>query len=76
MKDSDLQRLRHIRVYCGDIAATTERFGKHWDIFSSDRDFYNSVSMCLLQIGELANGLSEEFREKPMIVCNGILCAG
>jgi uncharacterized protein with HEPN domain len=64
MKDSDLQRLRHMRVYCEDIAAAITRFGNSFDMFSADKDFYHSVSMCLLQIGELANGLSTEFRKK------------
>jgi uncharacterized protein with HEPN domain len=64
MKNSDLQRLQHIQVYCEDIAAAIERFGKSLDVFLTDKDFYNSVSMCILQIGELANGLSKEFCEK------------
>ncbi len=40
-----------------------ERFGEDQDIFTSDRAYFNAVSMAILQIGELANGLSEGFRE-------------
>ena len=32
--------------------------------FVSDRLYFNSVSMSILQVGELANGLSEEFRKE------------
>jgi uncharacterized protein with HEPN domain len=63
MKDSDWQKIRHIQSYCDDIAAAIERFGKSLDLFLSDKDFFNSVSMSLLQIGELATALSPEFRD-------------
>ena len=63
MNKGDLQRIRHIGVYCEDIKAFTERFGNDFNTFTSDRAYFNAVSMCILQIGELANALSEEFRE-------------
>lgn len=64
MNHSDIQRLRHIRRYCEDIASFIERFGKNFETFTEDRAYSNAVSMCILQIGELANGLSDEFREE------------
>ena len=63
MKRSDRQRLLHIQRYCEDIAQFVARFGADYDTFTCDRAYYNAVAMCILQIGELANGLSEEFRE-------------
>lgn len=30
-----------------------------------DRDYFNSVSMSIMQIGELSAGLSTEFKEQP-----------
>lgn len=63
MNRGDRQRLLHIRAYCKDIAAFIDRFGKDYNIFVQDRAYFNAVSMCILQIGELANGLSAEFRE-------------
>ena len=63
MNKSDWQRLLHMRTYCEDIAAFIERFGNDFEIFITDRAYFNAVSMCILQIGELANGLSDEFRE-------------
>ena len=56
--------MKHICRYCEDIADFIERFGNDYAVFSEDRAYSNAVSMCILQIGELANGLSEEFREE------------
>jgi uncharacterized protein with HEPN domain len=60
MPSPDVQRLEHIIDYCEDIKDSLDRFGVDLDIFLFDRDFYNSISMSLLQIGELAKGLSDE----------------
>ncbi len=64
MTRGDWQRLLHMRTYCEDIAGFIERFGANFKSFSTDRAYFNAVSMCILQIGELANGLSDEFREE------------
>ena len=64
MANPDIQRIRHIREYCGGIAKTLERYGCVYETFISDGDYFDSVSMKIMQIGELANGLSDEFREK------------
>lgn len=64
MDSPDIQRVRHIREYCERIAKTVERYGCDYDIFVSDGDYFDSVSMKVMQIGELAGGLSDEFREK------------
>ena len=61
MPSSDYSRLAHIQNYCVDIADYIDRFGDY-DAFTSDSAYHNAVSMCILQIGELANGLTEEFR--------------
>lgn len=63
MNRGDWQRLLHIRTHCRDIRGFVEQFGKDQDVFTSDRACFNAVSMAILQIGELANGLSESFRE-------------
>ena len=60
MKSADEQRLEHILDYCQDIEDSLDRFGRELDTFITDRDFYNSVSMSLLQIGELVKRLSPE----------------
>lgn len=63
MNKSDMQRLLHIKIYCEDIESFINRFGRSFETFIADRAYLNSVAMCVLQIGELANGLSEEYRE-------------
>ncbi len=62
MDKGDLDRIRHMKRYCEDIATAIERFGNTYDIFANDIDFCNSVSMSIMQIGELSAGLSDEFK--------------
>jgi len=62
MKDSDLKRLIHIKSYCEDIADAINRFGADYDTFLNDIHYANSVSMSIMQIGELSSGLSEGFK--------------
>jgi uncharacterized protein with HEPN domain len=63
MNNSDLQRIERIKTYCEDVAQTIERYGNSIEIFADDRDYVNSVSMSILQIGELSIGLSEGFKD-------------
>lgn len=62
MTQPDMQRLAHIRDYCNEIESTVARCGRSFSTFAADRDLQRSVSFSILQIGELAGGLSEEFR--------------
>jgi len=64
MDSPDIQRIRHILLYCEKVAATIQRYGNDYATFSTDGDYFDSVSMKLLQIGELSAGLSEEFKER------------
>ena len=57
----DKSLIEHILMYCQKIQLTVERFGKDMEIFLNDTDYRDSVSMNLLQIGELAGKLSEEY---------------
>jgi len=52
-----------MKRYCEDIAGAIARFGDSYDIFAQDIDFCNSVSMSIMQIGELSSGLSDAFRD-------------
>ena len=56
--------LRHIQSYCAQIEATVARFGDDACTFQSDFVYRNAVAMCLLQIGELVELLSEEYRNE------------
>ena len=53
--------LTHIIEHCERIQKSLERFGSDLESFQSDADFRDSVSMNLLQIGELSKKLSDEF---------------
>ena len=63
MNQRDRQRLEHILRHCRDVSDFIDRFGADYNVFIQDRAYYNAVAMCVMQVGELANGLSEEFRE-------------
>jgi uncharacterized protein with HEPN domain len=62
MNSGDLQRIGHIKRYCDDVAKTIQRFGSDYDIFLNDTDYLNSISMSIMQIGELSIGLTDEFK--------------
>lgn len=59
--DKDIQILEHILRYCNKIEKTVSRFGKDFDAFRSDADYMDSISMNLLQIGELAGRFSDAY---------------
>ena len=63
MLSPDLQRIAHIRDYCVEVSKTVERYGNDYSVFDTDADYQRSVAFCILQIGELAGGLSEEYRK-------------
>lgn len=63
MDKRDKQLLIHIKSHCKDIDDFIKRFGDSFDTFIKDRAYYNSVCLSILQIGECANKLSEEYRE-------------
>lgn len=64
MLSPDFQRLERIRDYCDEIQKTVARYGQSFETFDADADYQRSVAFCILQIGELAGGLSEEYRRK------------
>ena len=39
MDKSDLERVKHMKRYCADIAATVARFGNSFESFTADIDF-------------------------------------
>jgi uncharacterized protein with HEPN domain len=59
----DAQHLQYIRKYCEAIADSIGRFGTEYDAFANDWDYFQSVSMSIMQIGEHTKGLSQEFIE-------------
>ena len=59
--DRNTQILSHIYNYCEKITKTIKRFSSSFDVFLNDSDYQDSVSMNLLQIGELVPKLSDDF---------------
>jgi uncharacterized protein with HEPN domain len=60
VRDSDA--IRHILHYCEQINETRKEFGDSKDKFIESATFHNAVCMCLLQIGELTNVLSDDIK--------------
>ncbi|MCL2766776.1 MAG: DUF86 domain-containing protein [Peptococcaceae bacterium] len=59
-----VQILERMIKYCDDIDILTKRFGKTYDSYSGDFAYRYACSMCILQVGELASKLDEDFRDK------------
>jgi uncharacterized protein with HEPN domain len=63
IEKSDERILRRILYYCNEVEASISRYGNNMEIFENDNDFYRSVSMCIMQVGEISKHLSADFRE-------------
>lgn len=61
LNNRDISILNHIIQHCDAIFSSVKRFGD-FSALTNDIDYFNSVCMSLLQIGELANHLSVEFQ--------------
>lgn len=53
--------LAHIVSYCDQIEETKRRLGHEFNLFEPDFVYQNAVAMCVLQIGELAKHLDDDF---------------
>jgi uncharacterized protein with HEPN domain len=62
--DKDAGIVNSIIEHIENIFSAQKRFGNNYKVFTSDKDYFNSVCMSLLQIGELANHLTTEFKSK------------
>ena len=62
MNDKDVQILKHIIEYCENIEKSILRYGASLEVFENDIDYFQSISMSILQIGELSINLTEEFK--------------
>lgn len=71
-KNKDLRTLKSTLVYCEDVQSALNRFGKDYEVFAHDRVFFHAISMSVMQVGELANNLSEEFKEKNSTQVDGV----
>jgi uncharacterized protein with HEPN domain len=60
----DFDIIKRVLSYSNEISDTIRRFGDSFDILAHDKDYYKSISMSLMQIGELTTHLSDEFRSE------------
>ena len=61
--DRDRNIVRHILKYCDEVNTAHEDFSCSKEKFMSSSTYRNAVTMPILQIGELANHLSDEFKQ-------------
>ena len=61
--DKNISIVKHILEHLENIFNAQKRFGNDRSIFVSDKDYYNSVCMSLLQVGELSYHLTNEFKK-------------
>ncbi|MCL2069421.1 MAG: DUF86 domain-containing protein [Treponema sp.] len=59
--DKNVVLISHIIKHIENVFNTQKRFGSDLNAFLYDKDYFNSVCMSLLQIGELARHLTPEF---------------
>ena len=72
MRDSDI--LKQILSWCTQIEEAHNEFDRSYETFNNNSVYKNALSMCLLQIGELAIHLSDEFKkEHPEIPWHEII---
>lgn len=62
MTARDKNTIKHILSYCIDVDDAINTFGDSYEIFESNKHYRNSVSMSIMQIGELVKNLSGEFK--------------
>ena len=65
-RDNDI--IAHILKYCKRIENYLIKIENNYAIFMSEDLYRDAISMCELQIGELSNHLSDEFKEQHKTV--------
>ena len=62
VNERDLEILEKILRYCDDIEFSHCEYHRNFQIFCANPTYRNSVALCLMQIGELSNRLSPDFK--------------
>lgn len=63
MKNEDILIVKKMLKYCNDINGLLVRFDKEFERYKTDIAFQYACNMCIIQIGELANRLSDEVKQ-------------
>jgi uncharacterized protein with HEPN domain len=61
--DRDITIIKHVVEHAQDVIDAQNRFGNDLNLFKDDKAYFNAICMSLLQIGELANHLSDDFMQ-------------
>jgi len=56
--------LEKIIDYCNDVDEFIEQYGNTYEALIGNKSYKYSISLCILQIGELADKLTDSFKEK------------
>ena len=67
MNDRDRQLVEHMIRYCNEIKIAMKQFNSDKTIFMDNFLYFNSCTMSLLQIGELAGRISAELKDSSDI---------
>ena len=62
--DRDRNIIRHMLKYYDEVETAHDDFSHSKEKFMNSSTYRNAVTMPILQIGELANHLSEEFKQQ------------
>jgi uncharacterized protein with HEPN domain len=62
--ERDLSTLKHIVLYCDEIDLVISSHNLTLEKVKADIVYKNALSMSILQIGELVNVLSEDFKDE------------
>ena len=72
----DLNVLEHILEYCVNIQEIHKEFGQNKSKYKNSKIYKNAIAFALLQIGELAGKLSDEYKsihsEIPWALIRGL----
>ena len=60
----DVSIVRHVLIYCNEVSTAHDDFDHSREKFLISSTYRNAVTMPILQIGELANHLSDEFKQQ------------
>ena len=60
--DKNTAIISHIIEHIENVFTAKKRFGDDFSVFVSDKDYFNSICMSLMQIGELAHHLPTKFK--------------
>lgn len=64
MKNNDYNTLKKIIEYCDLIDKLLDEYNHDFFTFQSSKSFQLSTSMCIVQIGEYVNRLTDDFKKQ------------